>query len=228
MAGADQLVFDITPPPSWAVEDYVPGPANQDARRLCETLQWPTSIGVLIGEAGSGKTHLSHLCAERFSNPLWLRPLQEEHFSPAGDLLVLDGLESWVGPDEDLLFHALESARAVQIPVLATATAAPENLGLKRPDTLSRLRAGLRAEIGLPDDALFTAIAIKLFTDRQLLVAPAIADYLLARMERSYANLTQLIALIDERSLAAGRSITKPLAGQVLEAYELSQSSAKS
>jgi chromosomal replication initiation ATPase DnaA len=71
---------------------------------------------------------------------------------------------------------------------------------------------------------LFQAIAIKLFTDRQLMVDPAIADYLLQRMERSYANLSKLIALIDERSLAAGRSITKPLAREVLAAYELSQS----
>lgn len=227
MSGADQLVLDIVPPPSWAVEDYVPGQANSNARQLCEALNWPTPVGMLIGEAGSGKTHLAHLCAARFNAPLRLDPLEEIPLPSSSDLLILDGLEGWIGGDEDQLFHALEAARAAQVPVLVTSQVAPENLGLKRPDTVSRLRAGLRAQIDLPDDALFTAIAIKLFTDRQLLVAPSIADYLLARMERSYANLTRLIALIDERSLAAGRSITKLLAGEVLQAYELSQSSAK-
>lgn len=227
MTGADQLVLDIVPLPSWAVEDYVPGQANSDARQLCDALNWPTPVGMLVGEAGSGKTHLAHLCASRFIAPFWLRPLEETPLPSSCDLLILDGLEDWVSGDEDLLFHALEAARAAQVPVLATSQIVPETLGLKRPDTLSRLRAGLRAQIDLPDDALFTAIAIKLFTDRQLLVAPSIAEYLLARMERSYVNLTRLIALIDERSLAAGRSISKPLAGDVLQAYELSQSSAK-
>lgn len=226
MARADQLVLDIVSPPSWAVEDYVRGPANSGARQLCQALSWPTPVGVLIGQSGCGKTHLTHLCAARFKAPLWLDPSDETPLPHSSDLLILDGLEGWIGSEEDLLFHALEAARAAHVPVLATSQAAPENLGLKRPDTLSRLRSGLRAQIDLPDDALFAAIAIKLFTDRQLLVAPSIAEYLLARMERSYANLTRLIALIDERSLAAGRSITKPLAGEVLHAYELSQSSA--
>ncbi|GAB5511499.1 MAG: DnaA regulatory inactivator HdaA [Hyphomicrobiales bacterium] len=222
MKPADQLVLDIVSPPSWAVEDYIPGPANSDARQLCEALKWPTPVGVLIGDAGSGKTHLAHLCAARFNAPFWLDPQEEALLPAASDLLVIDGLERWIGIDEDRLFHALEAARAAQVPVLSCSRSAPENIGLNRPDTVSRLRSGLRAEITLPDDALFKAIAIKLFTDRQLLVAPNIAEYLLARMERSYTNLARLIALIDERSLAAGRSITKPLAGEVLQAYELS------
>lgn len=67
---------------------------------------------------------------------------------------------------------------AAQVPALITIQEEPEQLTLKRPDTLSRLRAGIRATVAPPDDALFQAIAIKLFTDRQLMVDPAIADYL--------------------------------------------------
>jgi chromosomal replication initiation ATPase DnaA len=222
MAAAGQLVFDITPPPSFAAEDYVVGAANAQADGLAGALAWPTPVGVLIGEAGSGKTHLAHLFAHRFDETRWFGgALPDTH--DAYGALVIDGLERWIGKDEDSLFHALEAARSAHVPVLVTSRRAPESLGLKRPDTVSRLRAGARASIGQPDDALFLAIAIKLFTDRQLMVDPAVADYLLQRMERSYANLSKLIALIDERSLAAGRSITKPLARDVLAAYELSQ-----
>lgn len=227
MASADQLVLDIVPAPSFAVEDYVPGEANAEARALASELAWPTPIGVLLGEAGSGKSHLAHIFAARFGG------VCRFDGTPPNDLgqqnaVIIDGLERWTGEqshghDEDALFHTLEAARAAQMPVLVTSREAPENLGLKRPDTVSRLRAGSRATIDQADDALFLAIAIKLFTDRQLMVDPAIADYLLQRMERSYANLSKLIALIDERSLAAGRSITKPLARDVLAAYELSQ-----
>jgi chromosomal replication initiation ATPase DnaA len=228
MSNAGQLVLDIVPPPSLAEEDFVTGAANEHARGLVDTLSWPTPVGVLTGEAGSGKTHLAHVFALRFADPHWFDGAPPSGLS-SDSVVLVDGLETWTSRqasewNEDALFHTLEAARAVQVPVLITSQEEPEQLGLKRPDTLSRLRAGIRAAISAPDDALFQAIAIKLFTDRQLMVDPAIADYLLQRMERSYANLSKLIALIDERSLAAGRSITKPLAREVLAAYELSQS----
>jgi len=222
MASADQLVLDIVPAPSFASEDYVPGEANAKARALASELAWPTPIGVLLGEAGSGKSHLAHIFADHFEAVHWFDGTMPDSLG-GQNAVIIDGLERRTGQSEDTLFHMLEAARAAQMPVLVTSREAPENLGLKRPDTVSRLRAGSRATIDQADDALFLAIAIKLFTDRQLMVDPAIADYLLQRMERSYANLSKLIALIDERSLAAGRSITKPLARDVLAAYELSQ-----
>lgn len=222
MPSADQLVLDIVPAPSFAVEDYVPGEANAEARALASELAWPTPIGVLLGEAGSGKSHLAHNFAARVGGVRWFDGTLPDSLG-GQNAVIIDSLERWTGQSEDTLFHTLEAARAAQMPVLVTSREAPENLGLKRPDTVSRLRAGSRATIDQADDALFLAIAVKLFTDRQLMVDPAIADYLLQRMERSYANLSKLIALIDERSLAAGRSITKPLARDVLAAYELSQ-----
>ena len=221
---AGQLVFDMAPAPSYAVEDFVPGDANAEARLLASELAWPTPVGVIIGEAGSGKTHLARIAATELGPAQWLAPDGgNPPVLPAGTRLVIfDGLERWVGPHEDSAFHALEAARAAQVPVLVTASEPPEQIGLARPDTLSRLRAGVRAVIAPPDDRLFTAIAVKLFTDRQLMVAPDIALYLLQRMERSYANLARLIALIDQQSLARGRSITKALARDVLAAYDVS------
>lgn len=217
---ADQFTLDLSAPPSYAGEDYVAAPANTQARAMLAALEWPTALGLLIGGAGSGKTHLAHLCAARFARPHWL--VAAGSLWPASfDLLLIDDLDPWAGQArEDQLFHALEAARAARAPVLATTSLPPEHLGFRRPDTLSRLRAGLRAQILPPDDDLFTAIAIKLFSDRQLKVSPDIATYLLHRIERSYANLTQLVALLDRHALAAGRDITKSLARDVLEAFE--------
>lgn len=223
MAEQAQLVFDIAPPPSYAREDYMAGAGNEDALTLATTLSWPTPVGVVSGEPGSGKTHLAHVMASRFSAVAWFDGTVPD-ISQTGGAIIMDGLERFLNGDQDAIFHTLETARANQWVVFVTLQQPPETLGIKRPDTLSRLRAGERAKIELPDDSLFRAIAVKLFTDRNLMVDPAIADYLLQRMERSYANLTRLVALIDERSLAAGRSITKPFAREVLAAYELSQS----
>ncbi|MBV6657885.1 MAG: hypothetical protein KI785_08970 [Devosiaceae bacterium] len=221
----DQLILNIAPAPSYATEDFISGAANAEARLLASDLACPTPIGLIVGDAGSGKTHLAHIAAQELGPAAWLEPGVQTGFSLGGDaarVLVIDGLERWVGAHEDDVFHALEAARAAQVPTFVTAQSPPENLGLGRPDIISRLRAGARAHIAAPDDDLFTAIAVKLFTDRQLMVEQDIALYLLQRMERSYANLARLIALIDERSLAKGRSITKALAREVLDAFDLS------
>lgn len=217
----DQLTLDIPVDPSFAAEDYVVAEANRQARAIAQTLSWPTPIGLILGEHGAGKTHLAHIAAARAQSPFWLSisraPSAEE--VERSNLLILDGLEHWLPNHEDDVFHALEAAKAQQVPVLVTAVRPPEELGLKRPDITSRLRAGVRADISAPDDALFTAISFKLFTDRQLLVDRSVCAYLLDRIERSYANLSRLIALIDAQALAKGRAITKPLAREVLDGY---------
>ncbi|MEM6711952.1 MAG: hypothetical protein AAF590_06675 [Pseudomonadota bacterium] len=221
-----QLVLEMAHAPSFAADDYIIGASNAEAHRISTTLAWPTPVGVIVGGEGSGKTHLAHIAASvadtAVEAPLWFDGSVPENLA-ANALLLMDGLERFVSGDQDAIFHTLEAARAAQVPVLVTTRGVPEMLGIKRPDTLSRLRAGERATINAPDDQLFLAVAVKLFADRQLDVDPAVASYLLQRMERSYANLSHLIGLIDERSLAAGRRITKPLAGEVLAAYELSQ-----
>ena len=222
MSAPDQLVLDLAHPPSFLREDFVTGPANAKARAMLAELAWPKSVGVLLGQAGSGKTHLAHVFAQSLDQVIWFDGTVP-HTSIGVAAFIIDGLENWLGGEEDNLFHTLETARAARLPVLVTSRQPPELLAITRPDTLSRLRSGARAQIEAPDDALFSAIAIKQFADRQLLVDPAIAAYLLQRMERSYANLSRLIALIDEHALASGRSISKLLAGQVLAAYELSQ-----
>lgn len=219
MTRARQLAFDMETPPSYAAEDFVVGAGNSAARDLAGQLAWPTAIGIVVGEHACGKTHLARIFADRFDDPRWFAG-KAPHRLAGTSALIIDGLEGWIGDGGDAVFHALEAARAAQAPVLVTARKAPEQLAVTRPDTLSRLRAGQRAQIAAPDDALLAAIAVKLFTDRQLLVEPAIARYLLHRVERSYSHLADLIAEIDRRALEAGRSITKPLAGEVLDAFE--------
>lgn len=223
-ASVQQLPLDLPSEPSYAAEDYIAGEANADARLMVAELQWPTSVATVIGEPGSGKTHLAHVAMAELGSALWLDPDQSgvPDLSQRPAVMIIDGLEQWFGVDEDRVFHALEAARAAQIPVLVTAREKPESAPIKRPDTLSRLRAGVRAEIDAPDDRLFTAIAIKLFSDRQLMVDPDIASYLFVRMERSYATLSRLVSLIDAQSLAAGRSITKALARDVLVQLDMS------
>ncbi|MGH6918499.1 MAG: HdaA/DnaA family protein, partial [Geminicoccaceae bacterium] len=79
------------------------------------------------------------------------------------------------------------------------------------------LRAAPAVAIGAPDEALLGALLVKLFDDRQLVVAEDVIRYMLAHMERSFGAARTLVAALDERSLEEHRAITIPLVRAVLE-----------
>jgi hypothetical protein len=68
-----------------------------------------------------------------------------------------------------------------------TATPPPAQWGLTLPDLDSRMRQATLARIEAPDDALLSALLLKLAHDRGLKLTPAILAHVLPRIERSAA-----------------------------------------
>ena len=73
------------------------------------------------------------------------------------------------------------------------------------------------AQLDGPDDALLSAVLVKLFADRQIAVPANLIPYLISRMPRSIGAARALVATLDTRALAAGRPITRALAGEILD-----------
>ena len=74
------------------------------------------------------------------------------------------------------------------------------------------------ARLEPPDDALLGAVLVKLFADRQLAVAPDLVQYLVPRIERSFAAAEAVVAALDRAGLARRRPVTARLAAEVLRA----------
>ncbi|HMS96681.1 MAG TPA: chromosomal replication initiator DnaA, partial [Tabrizicola sp.] len=102
--------------------------------------------------------------------------------------------------------------------LLLTARTPPRDWGLSLPDLISRMQATPIVQLEAPDDSLLSAVLVKLFADRQVAVAPNLIPYLVSRMPRSIGAARGLVAALDARALAAGRPITRALAGEVLGA----------
>jgi len=84
-------------------------------------------------------------------------------------------------------------------------------------DLSSRLRTAPSVEISGPDDTLLAAILVKLFADRQITIDHAVLDYVVPRIERSFAALQTFVAAADKKALEDKRRITVPLARAVLQ-----------
>jgi DnaA family protein len=134
------------------------------------------------------------------------------------DMAALDGLEAIAGvaEDERALFDFHNRARASGMPVLYTAQAGPEALGLQLPDLRSRLAQCTRITLQPLDDDARRAVLRDRAQRRGLMLDAAALDWLLQRVGRNVGELAGLLDRLDRESLAAQRRITVPFLRQAL------------
>ncbi|MDE3239999.1 MAG: chromosomal replication initiator DnaA [Paracoccaceae bacterium] len=204
-------------------DDFFETPANATALAAVEGWQdWPEGKLVLIGPGGAGKSHLARIWAHEAG-----AALLSGHDIAAADLpalaaigaVALDETHHVAGNPaaETALFHLHNMMTAARGLLLLTGSDAPNRWPVALPDLASRLQAIPVARLEPPDDSLIAAVLVKLFTDRQLSVPPAVIAYLTPRLPRSLAEVSRTVAAIDMRALEERREITRALAAEVLD-----------
>ncbi|MBF0247690.1 MAG: DNA replication protein [Alphaproteobacteria bacterium] len=223
MTFARQIPLPFDPRPALGGEDFLVAPSNAGAVAWVERWpDWPSPGLVIVGDAGAGKTHLCHVFqALSGARPVTPETLGVQHADGVLDgagALALDDAEGFLaaGLAEELL-HLYNLAREGDVKFLLSAKAPPARWRVDLKDLSSRLNTLPVAEIDPPDDVLLTALIVKQFGDRQLAVDPDVLSYMLARMERTFAGVRDLIRAVDELALAEKRAVTKALVRRVLE-----------
>jgi DnaA regulatory inactivator Hda len=218
-----QLALDLPVRTARGREDFLAAPSNTAALAAIEGWRdWPAGRLVLVGEAGSGKTHLAQvwaaLCPGARLLPAAALPGADIPSLASTPLAVEDaGRIAGDAATEAALFHLHNLMGAQRQPLLLTAETAPALWPVRLPDLASRLQAMPVARLEPPCDTLLSAVLVKLFADRQIAVAPAVITWLLPRMERSLSAAAAIVARLDAAALAEGRAVTVPLAAQVLD-----------
>lgn len=214
-----QLILNLPHSPSFARDDFLLAPSNREAFAAVDDWpRWPANMSLLIGPAGSGKSHLAALWAEKAAALTFHTPeLAGSGVTEASAFLIEDA--DRIGEAEARLFHLLNAALQTKAWVLLTARTPPDAWALKLPDLLSRLRLAPVARLETPDLELTQAVLFKLFSDRQLRVEPRVVSYIAMRLERSLGAARRLVDLLDHEALAEGRSVSRAMAAQLLKAF---------
>lgn len=219
-----QMVLDLPPAEGLALEDFLPAPCNRAA--LDAVLAWPAWPGpvlLLVGPAGCGKSHLAAIWAAR-SSAVRLRgqdlraPETALERLGAATAALCDDADA--APEERALLHLRNTLVERRGHLLLTAQAGPPPWNPALADLRSRLAAAWLVRIEPPDATLLAALLVKQLADLGQRVEPGVVEFLVARMERSFASARRLARGLDRTSLGLRRAIGPGLARLVLAELE--------
>lgn len=215
-----QMALDLSLGPDYRPESFAVSEANASALALVNRWpRWRQGHLLLIGPAGSGKTHLAEMWRARTNARRLDRGAISESLNSVGrgaNIMIEDADR---GVDEEGLFHLINRAAGdAGVSVLITARAPVEAWPVALPDLVSRLTAAEAARLHEPDDALLRQVLEKLFRDRRTPLSAGVVEYILMRMERSVDFARRLTAMLDNAALARKGPVTRAMARQMLQA----------
>lgn len=218
---AEQLSFDLPAKVVLGRSDFFVAPSNAMAVAMIDASDnWPTPCLVLTGPGGSGKTHLTHVWADRNNAAIISArdlPAQDIPALANGPVAIEDVPEIAAnGVALEALFHLYNLSMAQRSPLMLTGRAAPKHWGLALPDIQSRVQAACHVTLEAPDDTLLAAVLAKLFMDRQIMPKPDVIPYLVRHMERSFQTASNIVARMDKVSLSQRKTLSRALARQLL------------
>jgi chromosomal replication initiation ATPase DnaA len=220
---AEQLTLRLPARPALGRGDFFVSPANAAAvTTVSDDAGWPFGKLALLGPEGAGKTHLAHVWAAetgaRIVAAAELPAADLPALAAAGRVAVED-MDRAAGDAgaERALFHLHNLLQTEGGRLLLTARLPPAHWRIALPDLKSRIAAAATAPLEPPDDALLSAVLVKLFADRQIVVAPALVAYLVPRIDRSFAAAQDVVDRLDSAALSEGRPVTRTLAARLLD-----------
>lgn len=177
-------------------DDYLVSEANRIAVRHLEGWQgWPLAVTVLGGPPLSGRSMLGR------------------RFAALSGGVVIDDAQ---GQDELLLFNAWNDAQTSRRPLLLIGRESPTMWQVALPDLRSRLAAAPFISIAQPDEPLACALIERALARMGAAHAADLPDWLLRRIERSYAAIAGVTHVLNEAALSSGRKISVAMAKETL------------
>ena len=208
-----QLPLDLHFLTAQGREDFILGDCNRLAAAWIDRWpNWPGPYPVLniVGPPASGKSHLS---------AVWQSASKADSNERQAAHFILDHPQAGEAEVEEALFHQFNALSAAGGSMLILSHIPVARMSWRLPDLASRMRSVNLVRLDPPDDALLRALMEKYFADRQLAVTPAVLDYMVARIERSFAAVQTIAAAMDRESLAQKRSLTMKLAREIMENF---------
>ncbi len=234
MTEAAQIAFNFAPHPYLGREDFMVAKCNFEAVQTVDSWpEWPFFAVCLYGPSGCGKTHLSRIFSDRVSVlthfPYKIPSIKAQNLTMEMPFelfarhrcLIIEDLDNQI--NQEAMFHLYNLYRNEGGNILFTSTQAPARWAFSLADLQSRLNIVPAIAIDEPDDELLSALIVKLFSDRQLMISPELVNYMVKNMQRSFTYCNKLVAEIDQISLMRKRAISLPIIKEAINNLNVSR-----
>jgi chromosomal replication initiation ATPase DnaA len=178
-------------------------------------------IGLLVGPPGSGKSHLIKIFMNsietRLSKIITLPSNNLFNEFEKNEFTIIEDIHNInIKFSEEDLLHAINISKETKRSLIMTSRIPISRFEIRLTDLRSRLESISVAIIEEPDDELMKSIILKMLRDRQLMVNPAIIEFLMKRLERTYLEINRTINLIDKHALEKGKKVSISLIREIL------------
>lgn len=220
-----QLVLELAPPPVPSLDNFYAGPNQAALAALGDALAGGERMIYLVGDTGSGKTHLLRAAvreAEALGHTAIYvgAPHADLRTSPPCDVLAVDDLESLDSDAQLALFDIFNSLRAGLGRLFGASTLSAAELPV-REDLRTRLGSGLSLRLAPLNDEEKAAALVWHASQRGLRLPPEIIDYVLTHCGRDMGTQIAVLDALDRYSLEHKRAITLPLLREALGRLKL-------
>jgi chromosomal replication initiation ATPase DnaA len=216
MRNLSQLPLPLRSAPALSRADLIVAPANARAVAFIDAWpDWPVAAAALFGPTSCGKSHLISIwCTESGARSVAARELAMTDLD--GPLAIEDVDGAQVSQTRDTILFAALNGATHAAPLLLTGSGPPASWPCVVPDLASRFAALVAFPLWAPDEALLSALARKLFADRQLDVPDAVIAQMLRFLERSPSAMRDFVARADAAALAQSRPVNLTLVRELL------------
>ena len=215
-----QLLLNLKKKKIYEKEDFLVSSSNKNAFDLVNI--WPNWISrklIILGDSGTGKTHLSKIWKNKSS----AIHLSFNKFEKTSVETFFKKKKKFIIENPSFFFKKVNEKKRTNIEkkflhfynlieekkgyLILTVTIAPKFWKINLPDLKSRILSSMFVKIKKPNDQLLYSVLIKLFADKQILIDKKIIQFIVYRSERSFINLQKIVNKIDNQSLLKKKKI---------------------
>ena len=217
-----QLTFKFPFKTNYFEEDFYVSANNFNAYKLIESWpKWSSRYINIFGPPGCGNTHLANIFKKKINSYFVKASELNDNSLPLIKLkecLIIDDYKNNI--KEKLFYSILNQCYQSNKYVIVNSFEPIKVSEVILNDLKSRFDNFIEIGIDLPTDDLIRVILTKNFSDKQVNISAKLLEYILKNINRSYADISDLIDKVDSISLSAGKAININLIKKALNKNE--------
>ena len=192
-------------------DNYIVGDSNIDAVKWIDKYpNWKNNGLIIEGPKASGKSHLARVWQKKSDCNIFNSDQvnREEINAKDNKNMAIENIESI--KNYEFFLHLINYKKEKKLNFLLTTSKSILSLNINLNDIKSRLLEMPKAIISFPTDEIIKGLVFKLMKDNGICIDDRLIDFMINRIDRSYAGVNYFIKALNKVSLEKKKKFLCP------------------